>query len=340
MPVLGWEMAVIDWLQSLPWNEQLKSAILFVSKLQVAASLLGVFVIFTIFSAKSKIRGVAWAMLLLLGVFLTHLLVEDLIKILVQRPRPQFLGQSCGQSYCWGFVSGYLADFTAAAFCLVYLNKKHLGWVLPMGFLIGLSRMLKMDHYPLDVILGALVGALVAYTAVRSLHLLRAWLVKVINRRSARSMASAVVLLTASGTFLSSLPSCTTLAEMKGFKEPTVSVQGAEVSGLTAQGAQLLFNLKIDNPNNFGIKVDGLNYDVTLGGKPFTNGTINKIVNVAANGATTLQLPLDLVYQNMLGSLGGLLQQKTSPYVVKGSVKIGIFSIPFEQAGRVNLKGF
>jgi undecaprenyl-diphosphatase len=58
------------------------------------------------------------------------------------------------------FPSGHTQTAFGTAVALICINRKHVIYLLLIASLIGLSRIYVGVHFPLDVICGAIVGAL------------------------------------------------------------------------------------------------------------------------------------------------------------------------------------
>lgn len=133
---------------------------------------------------------------------------------------------------------------------------------------------------------------------------------------------------------------CAMLTEIgqKGIIEPTVQVEGVNLKSINAKGATMLFDVKVDNPNAFGLKVKGLSYDIDVGGKPFTTGELESGAEVAANGSSVIQIPIAMKYTDVFYSITDLIQKKAAPYTIRGSANLGIISIPFKHSGQLEFK--
>lgn len=99
--------------------------------------------------------------------------------------------------------------------------------------------------------------------------------------------------------------------------------------------------LRIQNPNDFALRIKGFDYTVTLNGEAFGHGVSNQPVTVPAYGES-------LATVEMTSSLGRLLEQIRSlaesradriRYAIAGKTKIAgfAFRIPFERSGEVQL---
>lgn len=99
------------------------------------------------------------------------IVVNFIISFFVTRPRPYESG--LGQNIYDGTMSmdSFPSEHTTAAFAIamaVYFWNKKVGRVLlALAALVGLSRIFVGVHYPLDVVVGAIVGCTAAYVVVK-----------------------------------------------------------------------------------------------------------------------------------------------------------------------------
>lgn len=96
-----------------------------------------------------------------LGIFLSRVVITELIRWIWYRPRP-FLTHQVTQlaehSSSASFPSGH-TTFVFALAMVVFLFDKRLGIIFFVSsFLIGLSRVFVGIHYPLDILIGILIG--------------------------------------------------------------------------------------------------------------------------------------------------------------------------------------
>lgn len=113
---------------------------------------------------RSRARG-AWQLALAIG--LTSLLVDQVLKPAVARPRPpdqpagevRLIDRRPGGA---SFPSGHAANAAAGAYAVGRLWPEGRVALWTVAALIGFSRVYVGAHYPLDVIGGACVGLLCA----------------------------------------------------------------------------------------------------------------------------------------------------------------------------------
>jgi undecaprenyl-diphosphatase len=95
-------------------------------------------------------------------------LLAEILKRLTERARPPVhrLGASVGSS---SFPSGHATTAFACATVLAAFAPRLRVPLFALAVLIALSRLYNGDHYPLDVMAGSLLGALVGLAVLRAL---------------------------------------------------------------------------------------------------------------------------------------------------------------------------
>ncbi len=91
--------------------------------------------------------------------------VTNLIRFIYPRPRP-FVVYKVNQLIpegINGFPSGHAALFFAIAMVIYFYNKKWGAWFFAAAVLMALARVVAGVHYPLDILAGAVIGALTAW---------------------------------------------------------------------------------------------------------------------------------------------------------------------------------
>ena len=102
----------------------------------------------------------------LAAVILTDLLCAQVLKPLIARVRPcvalEGVRLLVGKKTSWSMPSNHAANLTAVAVIVGFHARRWLWLAIPVAFLTAYTRVYVGVHYPLDVLVGAAVGATVA----------------------------------------------------------------------------------------------------------------------------------------------------------------------------------
>jgi len=101
----------------------------------------------------------------LFSAFIARFGIVEIMRLFYNRERPfevfsisQLIEHSSGNS----FPSGHAAFFFALAVGIYFYNKKAGAWFIGAAGLISFARIYGGIHYPLDIIVGAVIGTVVA----------------------------------------------------------------------------------------------------------------------------------------------------------------------------------
>jgi len=125
-------------------------------------------------------------------------------------------------------------------------------------------------------------------------------------------------------------------------KFPRIAVETIEVKGISFSGAALEFILSMQNPNDFAVDPDSIEYALSLGGVPFVTGEALKIPSAAPNSGIRLRVPATIDFLGMGRSAMQLLDRQSARYDLSGTMRFnrpgkGATAIPFSQSGEVPL---
>ena len=179
--IKDWDEKAFLWLNSFHWDG-LDPIVL---QLTQTITWVPLYLLLLYLIYRKDPKNTAWV---IGGVMLTILLADQvssgLMKPYFERLRPchdpQWEGLLHNYGRCgglYGFVSSHAANtFGMATFLTLTLRKNQKGiyWLFLYALIVSYSRIYLGVHYPLDVILGALVGVLSAYLS---------WAVVVILKR-------------------------------------------------------------------------------------------------------------------------------------------------------------
>lgn len=125
----------------------------------------------------------------------------------------------------------------------------------------------------------------------------------------------------------------------RDLKTPEVSFVGLRAVEASVFEQKLEVRLKVRNPNDLELPVNGLEVDMELAGEPFARGTSAREFVVPALGEAEFDMNVTAnAAPALLRLMGGDRKSREIDYRLKGklSTRIGMLrTIPFEQAGKL-----
>ncbi|MBU3697035.1 phosphatase PAP2 family protein [Dechloromonas sp.] len=162
------DAALLGWLAAnrQPWLDALMLGVTWLGSLWLLLPAAG---LFTLLWRQSGLRT--------LGALMTASVLCHLLKVLIDRPRPDLWPSLFPLPVDAAFPSAHSAQAMAVAVALCYLlpasrRMRVGGGLILLAGLVGLSRLYLQVHWPSDVVFGWLLGAGVA---IVSLRLAKAW---------------------------------------------------------------------------------------------------------------------------------------------------------------------
>ncbi len=123
-----------------------------------------------LFIKRKQVGGALSSFTLLIGIFIA-IVVDEGINAIVGRPRPPEVEEGVRQlvelPLSSSFPSGHAVTSFAAMYILLYFFPKTKYWVPILAVLFAYSRLYVGVHYPIDSIVGALVGIVVGFLTLK-----------------------------------------------------------------------------------------------------------------------------------------------------------------------------
>ena len=140
-------------------------------------------------------------------------------------------------------------------------------------------------------------------------------------------------------SFLLFISGCTLLPSQ--IEKPTLHVADVRLidAGLFEQ--RFMLSLRVQNPNDFDLPIEALNYALTINDKPFAQGASAKSITIPRLGSGLIEVEGISTLSNLLRQLprlqGGTL--KGLNYQLKGYLTLQGFGnrVPFDQQGEIGL---
>jgi len=130
---------------------------------------------------------------------------------------------------------------------------------------------------------------------------------------------------------------CAALGEAE---PPHVGVSDIRLLGGGLLEQRMELTLRIGNPNNFDLPLDGLAFDLDVNERPFARGATNEATVVPRLGEVTIPVQATTSLLNMMGQVLSLGAREDLSYRLVGRAYLrgpGGRALPFEQSGRLRL---
>jgi len=142
-----------------------------------------------------------------------------------------------------------------------------------------------------------------------------------------------------------------TVAACAGFglgdvvQRPKVDIVGADLTRTGLEGADLLFQFDVDNPNGVALVLNGLDYRLRLNDRPLLNGRRNDRTEIAARTESRVDLPVTVRYEDIVRVLETLDDRDTPSYELQADFQfavpvIGSITVPVTKKGELPLDRF
>lgn len=137
--------------------------------------------------------------------------------------------------------------------------------------------------------------------------------------------------------------SCQTLKEFsQNVGKPHVSVANVHVTDFTFRSIQLAYDIKVNNPNPISLNMLSYDYNLKINGHNFVQGNHDKPVSIAAAGASTFQIPVDINYLDLYRLFQSLKKKDQSTYQFSVDLYfnlpiLGRTKIPLTKKGKLPL---
>ena len=123
-------------------------------------------------------------------------------------------------------------------------------------------------------------------------------------------------------------------------QRPTARITGASLTQLDLEGAQVLFDVKVDNPYGFSLPLVELDYALASSGAAFLTGEAPLTGVVPASGSRTIQLPARIDFAELMTAArtvrpGDVVPYRANMTLLANTPALGNISLPISRAGEV-----
>jgi len=139
---------------------------------------------------------------------------------------------------------------------------------------------------------------------------------------------------------LSQCSELTQILEGLTVQKPTAEVAGISLQNLSPQDADLLFNIKVSNPNSVGIKLSGFDYNLLLQDNSFLKGDEGSEIDIAANSNGVIKFPLTVNFNDLYNTYQNLKNEDEINYTLDLGLNVdlpvlGMVRVPVSKSDKL-----
>jgi LEA14-like dessication related protein len=121
-------------------------------------------------------------------------------------------------------------------------------------------------------------------------------------------------------------------------QRPTARVDSASLTGVSLSTLEVTLDMTLDNPNDFELPLERIDWVLDLWGQEFGRGDITMTQTVPAMGSAKLAVPLAVGINAVASAAARLIQGEDIGYGVHGDLVfatvVGPISVSFADAGQ------
>jgi len=104
---------------------------------------------------------------------------------------------------------------------------------------------------------------------------------------------------------------------------PDVSFSDLKVTNLSLSEARFELEMKVNNPNKFGLDLKNINYQFNVSGQPWFNGRVDQTVQLAQKQTSTVKIPVSVSLMKLgSGALKALQKGTFSDYTLDANFTV------------------
>lgn len=130
---------------------------------------------------------------------------------------------------------------------------------------------------------------------------------------------------------------CASLSQL--IQKPTVKLDKVSMQNFSFQDITLNFDLAVSNPNPFGIKLAGYDYDFSIQQQNFLSGDQAQDVQILASQTSKFGVPVTIKFKELYQMFKSMSDVDEAGYNMKGHVHLkgpwGLLKVPFSTTGKI-----
>ncbi len=124
-------------------------------------------------------------------------------------------------------------------------------------------------------------------------------------------------------------------------EKPSFVLRGVILSPRSFTEMNLLIGLDVQNPNRFDLTLKSFECTIYLKNEETGKGRLENELLIPSSSTTRIQVPIDVKFKDLGGSLKAMLTGGDLPYKIEGKADVrtafGSLNLPFSKEGSINL---
>jgi LEA14-like dessication related protein len=125
--------------------------------------------------------------------------------------------------------------------------------------------------------------------------------------------------------------------EVRTPRLPQVKMHSIDGARYSPDEANILFSVGVVNPNPFPIRISGVDYKLTIAGKPMSDGTLGKGDKVEPSSTGVFEVQIAVNQETYGKEVGKLIKSLTLPYQMTGELKGDLLAEAYDLKGDIKL---
>jgi LEA14-like dessication related protein len=122
------------------------------------------------------------------------------------------------------------------------------------------------------------------------------------------------------------------------FTAPKISNETLQVGEVGLQKVKLNLKMDVQNSNGYDLPVENLKADILVKDKRVISQHWKTLPTLIANKSTTVELPFEIAWSDLMNLGLNVLTDKEVPYRVKGTLSVKGIEVPFDEKGSIALR--
>jgi LEA14-like dessication related protein len=137
-----------------------------------------------------------------------------------------------------------------------------------------------------------------------------------------------------------------TSGELPAVKRPGLAVSDLAVKDVNLAQAKMVLELRVNNPNAFGLLLHRLNYEFSINDHVWARGDVDKAVEITSHSTASVTIPFELDFQEIGVTIYQMLADRDAlQYRLRSKLDVGSslpllqrMTLPFVRSGKIRLR--